>query len=57
MSRPEVFIIESLTLDDERHDRYEGQIISRILALSGKSCEYYYIRTTRELSSVRGGRW
>ena len=47
--KPEVFIIESLRLDDERNNRFEGQIISQILALSGKKCEYYYVRTSREL--------
>jgi hypothetical protein len=49
MSEPEVFIIESLEFDDERSDRFEGKIISQILALSGKKCEYSYIRTKREL--------
>lgn len=41
-TKPEVFIIESLRFDDERQDRFEGQIIKKILALSGKNCEYYY---------------
>lgn len=52
MSSPEVFIIESLTFADEQKERFEGRIISRILALSGKSCQYYYIRTKRELEEV-----
>lgn len=52
LSKPEVFIIESLRFDDERQDRFEGQIIKKILALSGKTCEYYYIRTKRELARV-----
>lgn len=51
-TKPEVFIIESLDFDDEKHDRFEGRIISQILALSGKKCEYYYIRTKRELEEV-----
>ncbi len=51
-TKPEVFIIESLRFDDERADRFEGQIIKRILALSDKNCEYYYIRTKRELGKV-----
>jgi len=49
MSKPEVFIIESLNFEDERAERFEGRIISQILALSGKKCEYCYIRTKREL--------
>lgn len=52
MSQPEIFIIESLTFDDERANRYEGRIISEILALSQKECEYCYIRTKRELKSL-----
>ncbi len=51
-SEPEVFIIESLDFDDEENERFEGRIISKILALSGKHCEYYYIRTKRELGEV-----
>ena len=52
MSHAEVFIMESLTLNDERRQRFEGRIISEILALSGKKCEYYYIRTRRELAKM-----
>jgi hypothetical protein len=52
MSQPEIFIIESLEFDDERADRFEGRIISQILALSGKKCEYCYIRTKRELKAL-----
>lgn len=52
MSQPEIFIIESLNFDDERAERFEGRIISRILGLSGKKCEYCYIRTKRELEAL-----
>jgi hypothetical protein len=51
MSKAEVFIIESLTFEDEEA-HCEGQIIAEILRLSGKECAYYYIRTKRELESV-----
>lgn len=51
-TKPEVFIIESLRFDDERLNRSEGDIISRILALSGKECQYYYIRTRKEFRRV-----
>lgn len=53
-TKPEVFIIESLRFDDERLNRSEGDIISRILALSGKECQYYYIRTRKEFRRVLG---
>lgn len=52
MSQPEVFIIESLGFDDERAGRFEGQIVSKILALSDKKCEYCYIRTKREFKEL-----
>jgi len=51
-TKPEVFIIESLNFEDEKHNRFEGRIISQIMALSGKACEYYYIRTEREFQKV-----
>ena len=52
MSQPEIFIIESLKFKDERAELFEGRIISQILALSGKQCEYFYIRTKRELEEL-----
>src|ERR1700722_3376080 len=51
-TEPEVFIIESLGFRDEKKELFEGSIISQILALSGKTCEYYYIRTKAELKKV-----
>jgi len=47
-SRAEVFIIESLDLDDEKEHR-EGEVLRRTLALAGKEPIYRYIRTKREL--------
>lgn len=52
ITQPEVFVIESLDFDDEKHDRYEGKLIARMLALSGKKCKYIYIRTRQELKSI-----
>lgn len=51
-TKPEVFILESLSVEDEDKKLFEGRIISDILALSGKRCQYYYIRTKRELLHV-----
>ena len=48
MSKPEVYIIESLGHDDENR-RKEGEIISRTRRLSGKKPIYRYVRTQREL--------
>lgn len=52
MTKPEVFIIESLTFDNEKENLFEGKIISDILHLSGKSSIYYYIRTKAEFEEV-----
>lgn len=50
-TKPEVFIIETLKFDEEQKYK-EGKILSKILALSGKKCRYYYIRTKRELKKI-----
>lgn len=50
---PEVFIIESLTLKDEEKHRHEGEILSRMLNLAGKTkTRYFYIRTKKELDEI-----
>lgn len=50
---PEVFIIESLYLEDEKGKRHEGDVLSRMLHLAGKKkTQYYYIRTKRELDEI-----
>lgn len=51
-TKPQVFIIESLKLDDEKKDRFEGRVLKQILALGGKESAYYYIRTQRELEKI-----
>ena len=51
-TKPQIFIIESLTLDDEKKERFEGRILKHILALGGKASAYYYIRTRRELEKI-----
>ncbi|WP_266029767.1 CHAT domain-containing protein [Brucella intermedia] len=52
-TKPELFIIESLTLEDEDAGRQEGEILSRMLRLAGKDgTRYYYIRTKRELEEM-----
>lgn len=48
-TKPSVFIIESLKFEDEEKDNFEGQIISRILKMSGIEHKYFYIRTGNEL--------
>ena len=51
-TRAELFIIESLKFADEEKERFEGRILADILALRGKQCRYYYIRTEIELRRV-----
>ena len=54
-TEPEVFIIESLELADEGKRRHEGEILSKILNLAGKTkTKYFYIRTKRELVEIVG---
>ena len=45
---PEVFIVESLGLADERKDRREGEVLAAVLRMCGKNPLYYYIRTQAE---------
>lgn len=44
-----IFIIESLSEEDERKERYEGEILKRFLKLMGVRVFYVYVRTKREL--------
>ena len=48
-SLPEVFILESLSFNDEEEQRYEGKILCEILRMCGKTPRYYYFRTEAEL--------
>lgn len=52
MSKASVFIIESLTFDDEENNRFEGKILSQILHLGEKESKYYYFRTKKELKKL-----
>ena len=52
MTKPNVFIIESLDFDDEKNNMYEGKVLSQILELNGIESEYYYIRTKQELDEI-----
>lgn len=50
---PELFIIESLDLSDERKGLHEGEILSKMRNLTGKTrTKYFYIRTRRELDEI-----
>ena len=51
-TKPELFIVESLTFVDEDEGRFEGRILTEILRLCGKNPLYYYVRTKRELQKV-----
>ena len=49
----QLFIVESLTLENEEEGLFEGEVLSRMLNLSGKTgTRYYYIRTKRELEKI-----
>jgi hypothetical protein len=49
LTEPEVFILESLTLEDEQHGRLDGKLLADVLRLYGKKPIYYYFRTQTEL--------
>ena len=51
-SKSDVFIIESLSFDDENEKLHEGEILSNILKLNGKEPIYYYIRTANEFDHI-----
>jgi hypothetical protein len=51
-TEPEVFIIESLSFEDEVAQRYEGKVLADLLRLAGKKPFYHYFRTERELQDL-----
>ena len=51
---PDVFIFESLDQDDEQSKRYEGQLLSDILRLSGLNPKYYYFQSKDEIPHLVG---
>lgn len=53
-TKPEVFIIESLSVEDEAERRFEGRILSEMLFLAGKNPKYYYFQSKDELSHLVG---
>ncbi|RSC93096.1 hypothetical protein [Tenacibaculum singaporense] len=54
MPKGGVFIIESVTFEDEEENQLEleGEFISQILHLSNIPSKYYFIRTEKELIEV-----
>jgi hypothetical protein len=52
MTIADVFIIESLSAEDEAANRYEGQRLADLLRLAGKKPHYYYFRTAAELPNL-----
>lgn len=54
ITKPKLFIIESLEFKDEKDEYFEGQIISKILKFAQIESQYYYVRTKREFEHVLG---
>lgn len=54
MSKPSVFIVESLRPSDEEGRLFEGRIISRVLRFSDSPAKYRYIQTKKMLQRVIG---
>lgn len=49
ITKPETFILESLSVEDEKVGRLDGKVLYDILRLQGKEPIYYYFRTQTEL--------
>jgi hypothetical protein len=49
---PNVFIIESLKLEDESDGHFEGRFLEHILKLAGREVRYFYIRTRKEFIEI-----
>ena len=49
LDTPDIYIIESVDLENEAKGEREGEALTEILKLSGKSPRYVYIRTRLEL--------
>jgi hypothetical protein len=47
-----VFIVESLTLEDENNNRMDGKILKQILDLCKIENTYFYIRTEAEFTKI-----
>jgi hypothetical protein len=47
-TNPNLYIIESLELDDEDENRFEGRLLADMLEIIGKRPIYKYIRTSTE---------
>ena len=48
-TKPETFILESLSEDDEKEQRLDGKVLYEVLRLQGKKPIYFYFRTQTEL--------
>ena len=51
-TKADVFIIETLHPDDEGNGRFEGNSISHVLRLHGKSPKYEYVRTRKAFEAA-----
>ncbi|MGD0708891.1 MAG: hypothetical protein ABSA51_10610 [Anaerolineaceae bacterium] len=49
ITKPQTFILESLSLEDERKNRLDGKLLFEALKIYRKRPKYYYFRTEREL--------
>ena len=52
LTKPGVFIIESLSFDDEQFKRFEGQLIANILDLNLIPSKYYYMLGLTYMATV-----
>ncbi|UOO76936.1 hypothetical protein LVJ85_13260 [Neisseria sp. Dent CA1/247] len=48
----EIFIIESLSIENENDGKTDGKLLFEILKFYGKNPKYFYLRTTEELEEI-----
>jgi len=51
-TKPDVFILESVSFQDEADGMFEGRVLARVLRMCGKEPAYYYFRTREELARL-----
>ena len=49
---PETFILESLTIENEENQEFDGKLLYETLKLQGKNPKYFYFRTKPEFKKL-----
>lgn len=52
LTEPDVFIIESLNVNDENAERFDGLLLAKLLKWAGKNPRYFYFEDVDELPHI-----